>query len=182
MSVNLKDFEYLLDLHGADFSRWPGEDAAAAQRLMRDSAEARALLERARNLDGMMAAHRVGPLPDVALARVLQAPDKAARAAMTAPARSQAVARLRYGGLALAACAALVMLAQFTAGPRMAGTTAQPVTVAEADHAEVELLVMAMADSQVDAALRALSPDAVAVDQFVDDMIDAEMRSAGLIR
>ncbi len=195
MTMDVKNFEYLLDLHGADFARWDKLDAAAARGLMAQSDAARDLFARAQALDALMAAHAPGPMPDILLARTMQAIERQAKPGSD-NSRAAGMARLRYGGLALAACAALVMLAQFSGGDILSGTVAPGVTrVAvvdeSADRAEVELFVMAMADTmaetQIEEAINdtkrdSVAPDAALVDIFVEDFLASEMGMTGVIQ
>lgn len=195
MTMDLKKFEYQLDLYGADFARWSAEDAAAARTLMTQSDAARDLFARAQALDNLMAAHAPGPMPDMVLARAMQAIDRHAKPGNDNT-RAAGMARLRYGGLALAACAALVILAQFSGGDALPGANgpgpARIATVDEsAEQAEVELFVMAMADTmaetQIEEAINrakrdSAPPDAVLVDILVEDFLASEMGMTGVIQ
>jgi len=49
--MNTDQFQDLLDRHGADIVRWPPEQRAQAKELIADSAEARAILKQAQQLD-----------------------------------------------------------------------------------------------------------------------------------
>lgn len=53
--LTLKRFKTLTDSYGADLLRWPEQERAAAQTLLEESAEARALLADARMLDDALA-------------------------------------------------------------------------------------------------------------------------------
>jgi hypothetical protein len=64
----LERFEALLDIHGADFTRWPIQDARAAEDLLSQCADARAALERAQALDSLLDLTPVPPLPSADLA------------------------------------------------------------------------------------------------------------------
>lgn len=187
-----KNFEYLLDLHGADFSRWGADDAAAAQKFLETSAGARALLTKARALDDLLDAHRPGPMPGMLAARVAHALDRPP--AINDNQHRAAAMRMRYAGLALAACAALVMLAQFTdpvRGPVAGGVRVAPVELAPDTAlaaAEIDLFVMAMADTQMDDALETLSRKAAssvdedAVDLFIEDILDEQIENGSIIQ
>jgi hypothetical protein len=61
-------FEALLDIHGADFTRWPAQDARAAEDLLSQCADARAALESAQALDSLLDLTPVPPLPSADLA------------------------------------------------------------------------------------------------------------------
>ena len=54
--LTLERLRALTESYGADMQRWPEETRVAAQALLSQSAEARALLEEARVLDDMIAA------------------------------------------------------------------------------------------------------------------------------
>lgn len=54
--LTLERLRALTESYGADLQRWPEETRAAAQALLSQSSEARALLEEARVLDDMIAA------------------------------------------------------------------------------------------------------------------------------
>jgi hypothetical protein len=203
MTMDMKNFEYLLDLHGADFARWDESDAAAARQLLAASEDARQALARAARLDEFMGAHKTGPLPDIVLARVQQALD---RPAYINDNRAGVAARWRVGGMALAACAALVMLVQFAGqmqgtsvvqgpGPRQGTEMAAAQKSDPADPsvqaAEVELFLLAMADPLIEtladevltAPLGASAGlDSATIDLFVDDMLEPEIETLGVVR
>ncbi len=61
--------EQLAEAWGADLQRWPESERTAAQALLGHDAVARAVLTRAAELDGLLAAHSIEP-PD---ARLVQA-------------------------------------------------------------------------------------------------------------
>src|SRR5262249_54499352 len=50
-----KQFQRLLDVHGADLTRWPAEQRAAAEQLVATVATARAMWERAQDFDARIA-------------------------------------------------------------------------------------------------------------------------------
>ncbi len=52
--LDLKAFEQLLDVHGADLARWPSELAPQAQALLERSEAARALLVRAQRVASLL--------------------------------------------------------------------------------------------------------------------------------
>ena len=77
-------FEELLETKGADLATWPKDERRAAERLLADSAEARAALAQARRLDdllaGALAPEAAGPeLRDAILALPVAHPREAAR-------------------------------------------------------------------------------------------------------
>ena len=77
-------FEELLEAKGADLAAWPEAERRAAERLLADSAEARAALAQARSLDdllaGALAPEAAGPdLRDAILALPVAHPREAAR-------------------------------------------------------------------------------------------------------
>lgn len=52
--LDLAAFEALLDRHGGDEARWPGEAREQVKGLLASSAEARAVLQAAKQLDGAL--------------------------------------------------------------------------------------------------------------------------------
>lgn len=52
-----EQFRSFLDRHGADPSRWPPDERAAAERLIASDAQARRAFEAARTLDAMLTRH-----------------------------------------------------------------------------------------------------------------------------
>ena len=77
-------FEELLEAKGSDLATWPEDERRAAERLLADSAEARAALAQARRLDdllaGALAPEAAGPeLRDAILALPVAHPREAAR-------------------------------------------------------------------------------------------------------
>ncbi len=54
-------FERLLDVHGADLAHWPPDVRAAAQALLQEDSQARALLDEARALEALLAADAPPP-------------------------------------------------------------------------------------------------------------------------
>ena len=54
--LTLARLRALTEIYGADLQRWPEDTRAAAQKLLSESSEARALLDEARVLDDMIAA------------------------------------------------------------------------------------------------------------------------------
>lgn len=188
-SLTLPAFLRSLEMQGADLSRWPQPAAAAARILIAQDAQARMAYEEARALDDMLGAYEAGKLPDIVMARVAQAIDRA-------PARSvnDNYGSYRFGldraraltrgwrdapRFALAACAALVLL--------VAGGTQWPVSApvtAQAD--DVELFMISMADPFIET-LRAeemMAPLVMAesrhtgmeIDLFLDDMMEDYLR------
>src|SRR5262249_59318106 len=63
-------FRRLIDAYGADPARWPPPERAAALALLATSAQARAALEAARRLDGLLAADQT-PVADASLAALV---------------------------------------------------------------------------------------------------------------
>jgi hypothetical protein len=80
-AVTLERLEQLLDAYGADPSRWPDAERAAAEQLIRTDVEAQKLLMQARSLDDLL---DLSELPDAASAglraRVLEIPIRHAHA------------------------------------------------------------------------------------------------------
>jgi hypothetical protein len=54
MTMTVARFQYLLDVHGADFARWPHAERGAAERLLADDSAAMAMLTQARALDALI--------------------------------------------------------------------------------------------------------------------------------
>ena len=54
MTMTLARLQHLLDVHGADFARWPTPQRAAAERLLSSDAAAAAALGEARALDALI--------------------------------------------------------------------------------------------------------------------------------
>lgn len=99
-------FETLLDAYGADFSRWPAhERAAAAVFAAQNGAEVAAALDEARRLDAALEQARAVPDTSALAARVLaMAPKRAAQGFD------------RRALMALAACAVFGMLVGYGGG------------------------------------------------------------------
>ncbi len=97
--MRLTDFAAALDRHGPRMARWPAADRGAAERLLADSAEARALVAAATSVDravaGLMQPAR--PLPPLA-GRAKSA--RTVRAGAVMPSWPRLAA---FGGAALAA-------------------------------------------------------------------------------
>lgn len=79
-ALDMTTFERLLGIHGSQLERWPEPQREPLARLLESSAEARALWDGARALDGLLAA-----LPDVEpapalLARIASLPARHPRA------------------------------------------------------------------------------------------------------
>lgn len=55
MTMTLARFQHLLDVHGADFARWPQSQRAEAERLLAGDSAAAAALAQARALDALIA-------------------------------------------------------------------------------------------------------------------------------
>jgi len=69
--MNTELLQTFLDRHGADPSRWPAHERAAAERLIARDAEAREVFEEARRLDAALVRHGKAVVPDAAaLARI----------------------------------------------------------------------------------------------------------------
>jgi hypothetical protein len=73
----LETFAARLDARGADFSRWPAEDAAEARALLIRSPEARTLEARARTLDDLISRAAAADIPNGLAFRIVA--DVAAR-------------------------------------------------------------------------------------------------------
>jgi hypothetical protein len=178
--MDMKRFEYLIDVHGADFARWAAPDADAARALVDAVPAARALLARAQRLDDMLDSHVAGPLPETVAARAAQAIDRLPPAGATNDNHAVAAQqRRRYGGLALAACAALFLLAPLAAHVGRTGGTgdaAAPAHYAAAGD-DVEMFVLAMADPFIEtlnAAPVSAPDDSGEIDVFVENLFAAE--------
>lgn len=181
--MTLVEFKRLLEIHGGDFSRWPVAAVRPACRLLEADAAARAAHSDALALDGMLALHRPGPVPDIVAARVAQAIERAPGrplndnfAGLPSFAR-----RGRAAQWALAACAVLAL--GFALRPAVVPERA-PQRVAAVGADEVELFLLAMADPFIET-LRAealmapletaaLRQGAYDVDMFLDDVMGEE--------
>lgn len=97
--MRLVDFAAALDRRGATIWRWPAAERVAAERLIAESADARALLEAAASVDRAVAGlmQPGGPLPPLA-GRAASTPK--ARAGVVMPSWPRLAA---FGGAALAA-------------------------------------------------------------------------------
>lgn len=97
--MRLTDFAAALDRHGPRMARWPGAERGAAERLLADSAEARAMLSAAASVDQAVAGlmQPAHPLPPLA-GRAASA--RTVRAGVVMPSWPRLAA---FGGAALAA-------------------------------------------------------------------------------
>lgn len=155
MTMDMKRFAYLLDLHGADFKRWAAADARAAHELLAAVPAARDLRAQAAALDGMLDAYDVGPLPETVAARAAQAaattPQGGAINDNHADAAPFFARRGTRTGLALVACTVLALCVGLFVGQggRMEGVavpSSAPAQIAAIDAAEdVDIFVFAMA-------------------------------------
>jgi hypothetical protein len=72
MTMSLRRFQHLLDVHGADLAHWPASQQKAAERLLAgDAAAAGAALARARALDALILREPAGS--DAGAARLVRA-------------------------------------------------------------------------------------------------------------
>ena len=73
--LSFADFENLLDMHGADLSRWPLEHVKPALALMQDNAQAAASFAQAERMDDLLRRGDVAPACNVAAlqARIMTA-------------------------------------------------------------------------------------------------------------
>jgi hypothetical protein len=126
----LQQLRELIEGYGADPRRWPPQLHAAAQALLRESPQARALLEEARTLDAALeAASReadrriwhADSLKDAALARL-----RARVAARTASSHWRATPQAPLRWLALAAAAAMAIYCGFLVGSLSAPAATSP--------------------------------------------------------
>lgn len=191
--MDMKRFEYLLDLHGADFARWAPDDAALAQILVDADPAARALRQRAQALDTLLSAPEAEAMPEALKRRIMAALNDAPVAARPIndnyPARRVRMLRaLSYGGMALAASVVLFALA-FTAGgvnqsvtsPGSPGAGPQQM----AASTQVDLFLLAMADPLFDEAedapalmparTPARTPDGAVIDLFLQSVEERYM-------
>ncbi|MBU0800914.1 MAG: hypothetical protein KKA05_07900 [Alphaproteobacteria bacterium] len=188
MTMDMKKFQYLLDLHGADFKHWNAADAVAARLLLDTDDAARAAFAQAQSLDKVLDAHQVGPLPDLVTARLMDALDRPSPASYIndndAHGARLFARRFRLGGLALAACAAFVMLfAVLSQNVPPQNTPASGAQLAQAD--DVELFVIAMADPFIEtlrtdaliAPLETAAADRAAVDLFLYELMAEDVAS-----
>lgn len=74
--MGLERFEQLLDAYGADPRRWPQAERAAAEALLAGSADARARVEAAAELDGLLGLTTTIEPSDLLRQRVLRAAPK----------------------------------------------------------------------------------------------------------
>jgi hypothetical protein len=181
--MDMKRFEYLLDVHGADMGRWDAADAAAARALLDGVPAARALLARARDLDDLLDAHDPGPMPETLAARAAHAIDRLPPGGAINDNRAGTMQRRRrYGGLALAACAVLFLLAPLAArvgGDNGSADPSAPARSAALTPDEVEMFVIAMADPfietlEADPAARAAPAESAEIDVFVENLFADE--------
>lgn len=71
--ISLERFAAIVDAYGASPMRWPADERGAAEALLAISADARALLDEARMLDGVLAAAPVEAPSDALVARLMAA-------------------------------------------------------------------------------------------------------------
>jgi hypothetical protein len=71
--ISLERFAAIVDAYGASPMRWPADERGAAEALLAISADARALLDEARMLDGVLAAAPVEVPSDALVARLMAA-------------------------------------------------------------------------------------------------------------
>ncbi|MEW6089405.1 MAG: hypothetical protein AB1647_00595 [Pseudomonadota bacterium] len=71
--ISLERFAAIVDAYGASPMRWPADERGAAEALLAFSADARALLDEARMLDGVLAAAPVEAPSDALVARLMAA-------------------------------------------------------------------------------------------------------------
>ncbi|MBX3507885.1 MAG: hypothetical protein KF714_03810 [Parvibaculum sp.] len=71
--ISLERFAAIVDAYGASPMRWPADERGAAEALLAFSADARALLDEARMLDGVLAAAPVEVPSDALVARLMAA-------------------------------------------------------------------------------------------------------------
>lgn len=65
------EFQIALDTHGADLSKWPAELRAEALVLLAGSAEARAVFEAARGVEGLLRRPAEQPAPQGLADRII---------------------------------------------------------------------------------------------------------------
>lgn len=80
MTVGLKRFEQIVDAYGVDPRRWPPDERQAAEVFMQSSAEARALVATAAELDDWLDQALIPAPSELAERRVLKAAPRAQRA------------------------------------------------------------------------------------------------------
>ena len=116
--MQIDQFEYLLNVHGAELSDWPEERREAARMLLAQSPEAQSLLAEARDLTSALDLYEVSP-PDARFeARLLDlSPSPAASPQKTKRKRFAFDLRLISSAGIAFACAAFGLLAGFTASP-----------------------------------------------------------------
>jgi hypothetical protein len=137
-SMSLARFASILDAYGAAPRRWPATERAAAEALLAGSAEARAMLERAAELDRLLDAAEA-PAPSPALrAAVLRAAPR--------PRRRSDLPRRLGGRRAAAAALAASLLLGIVAGGTLSGGTLSGATPAEAG---ADLLQLALFDDDL---------------------------------
>ncbi|MFC4166853.1 hypothetical protein [Teichococcus aestuarii] len=137
--MRLETFSGLLDTHGADPARWPPAEAAAARRLLAESAEARAVHRR----DEALAARLDESLPGPDAQALARMRARLAQAAAATPPPEPAGASSPWAWLRPlwpAGCGALVTLAACLLWLNLApGPAAQPWLGAPPLLAMVEL-------------------------------------------
>jgi hypothetical protein len=108
--MNRTRFEYLLDAYGADLTRWPQDERAAAERFARENAEVLApLLQAAHALDAKLSLAAAVQAPSIGLS------DRILAAAPRAVARPQRT-NFAPAGWALAACTLLGVILGYGGG------------------------------------------------------------------
>ena len=132
--MQIDQFEYLLNVHGAELSDWPEERREAARMLLAQSPEAQSLLAEAQDLTSALDLYEVSP-PDARFeARLLDlSPSPAASPQKTKRKRFAFDLRLISSAGIAFACAAFGVLAGLSA-------TAPATTT---DHAEAFMSVAA---------------------------------------
>jgi anti-sigma factor RsiW len=79
-SQSLDRLAELLDIHGGNTTRWPKDERAAFETLIKQDARARTMVEQAAGLDDLLAASPAPPVPAGAVERLLARANAPAKA------------------------------------------------------------------------------------------------------
>lgn len=101
--VDLKRLQELLDAYGAESGAWPEGERAAAQRLLKQDSQARALHAEALALDALLAEPEALEISPALRARVLEIPIRHPHRG-SAGARARSFFGLRWAAMALVPC------------------------------------------------------------------------------
>ncbi len=177
--IDLKTFEYLLSVHGADLSRWPDVDAREVLAFIDDNADAKAQFAQAETLDAALAFYAVPEMTDADKMTAVTEGAIAAEALPVTPLFPVWMKMARRAGVGLAVCVALMIggTAILKSRGDLNPQNTQALVVAAQQTATTEdieaVLVIAAADireqQQMQELLNLLKTNP---DQSIDDAID----------